>query len=116
MTWLQVRREGLSLTLHIQPGAKKTEVAGPHGDALKIRLAAPPVDGKANAALIDWAAGAFGVPRQRVQLLHGGTGRHKMLAIALADAAALAQAQALVAQWMGPGADKGRHDGRAPGA
>jgi len=106
----------LRLAIHATPGARRTEAAGAHGGLLRVRLAAPPVDGKANAALIDWAAGAFGVPRQRVQLLHGGTGRHKMLAIALANAAALAQAQALVAQWMGPGADKGRHDGRAPGA
>ncbi|HNN47094.1 MAG TPA: DUF167 family protein, partial [Azospira sp.] len=47
--WLKRSGERLTLTLHIQPGAKKTEVAGEHGDALKIRLAAPPVDGKANA-------------------------------------------------------------------
>ena len=68
MTWLQVRREGLSLTLHIQPGARKTEVAGPHGDALKIRLAAPPVDGKANAALIEFLADRLGVAKSTVVL------------------------------------------------
>ena len=49
--WLRVAADGrITLTLHIQPGAKKTEFGGLHGDALKIRLAAPPVDGKANAA------------------------------------------------------------------
>ena len=47
--WYRVAADGhITLTLHIQPGAKKTEFAGLHGDALKIRLAAPPVDGKAN--------------------------------------------------------------------
>ena len=50
--WLTLSGTTARLTLHIQPGAKKTAVAGPHGDALKIRLAAPPVDGKANAALL----------------------------------------------------------------
>ena len=51
--WFRLATDGrITLTLHIQPGAKKTEFAGLHGDALKIRLAAPPVDGKANEALI----------------------------------------------------------------
>ena len=52
----------LKLPIHATPGAKRTEAAGAHGDALRVRLGAPPVDGKANAALIDWAAAAFGVP------------------------------------------------------
>ncbi|MHB1301370.1 MAG: DUF167 domain-containing protein, partial [Burkholderiales bacterium] len=47
--WFRQEGAGITLTLHVQPGAKKTEVAGLHGDALKIRLAAPPVEGKANA-------------------------------------------------------------------
>ena len=51
----------LTLTLHIQPGASRTEYAGPHGDAHKIRLAAAPVEGRANAALIEFLADAFGV-------------------------------------------------------
>ena len=84
MTWLQVRREGLSLTLHIQPGAKKTEVAGPHGDALKIRLAAPPVDGKANAALIDFVAERLELAKSAVSLKSGQTSRRKVLEISAA--------------------------------
>ena len=81
MTWLQVRREGLSLTLHIQPGAKKTEVAGPHGDALKIRLAAPPVDGKANAALIEFLADRLGVAKSTVVLKSGQASRRKVIEV-----------------------------------
>jgi hypothetical protein len=49
----------LILNLHVQPGAKRTEVAGPHGDALKIRLSAHPVEGAANAELIELVACAF---------------------------------------------------------
>ena len=106
--WCRTAGDGrLTLTLHIQPGAKKTDVAGLHGDALKIRLAAPPVDGKANAALIDWAAAAFGVPKKQVELLHGAAGRQKVLGLHFADAAALAAARAHVARWMAGGAQGG---------
>jgi uncharacterized protein len=59
------------LTLHVQPGAARTEVTGVHGDALKVRLAAPPVDGK-----------AFGVPRRNVTLIRGDTSRRKFVRIA----------------------------------
>ena len=59
----------LKLPIHATPGAKRTEAAGAHGDALRVRLGAPPVDGKANAALIAWAANAFGVPKARLAAL-----------------------------------------------
>ena len=60
MPWLRSDGDGVVLTLHIQPGAKKTGIVGPHGEALKIRLAAPPVDGKANAALIAFISSQVG--------------------------------------------------------
>ena len=69
----------ITLTLHIQPGAKKTEVAGLHGEALKIRLAAPPVDGKANEALIKFVAETLRLPKSAVSLKSGQTSRHKVL-------------------------------------
>ena len=72
----------LQLTLHVQPGASRTEVAGTHGDALKVRLAAPPVDGKANAELLRFLAEAFGVPRRNVTLVRGETSRAKVVRIA----------------------------------
>jgi len=74
-------RQALVLALHVQPGARRTEVAGVHGQALKVRLAAPPVDGKANAALIAFLADAFGVPRAQVRLLRGETSRAKQVEI-----------------------------------
>lgn len=80
--WLKSSKTGISLTLHVQPGAKKTEVSGEYGDALKIRLAAPPVDGKANAALLAWLAQRFSVAKRDVQLLSGEKNRHKIVAIA----------------------------------
>lgn len=82
--WLRVGDGKITLTLHIQPGAKKTEVAGLFGDALKIRLAAPPVDGKANKALIDFVADRLSLPKSSVILKSGQTSRRKMLEVVAA--------------------------------
>lgn len=84
--WLRRGDRQTTLTLHIQPGAKKTEVAGEHGDALKIRLAAPPVDGKANAALIAFVADRLGVAKSAVSLKSGQTSRRKVLEVTAAPA------------------------------
>ena len=78
--WLHTTGSGVTLTLHIQPGAKKTEIVGLHGDALKIRLHAPPVDGKANAALIEFLAETLGLPRSAITLKSGQTARRKVVA------------------------------------
>lgn len=71
----------LVLTLHVQPGASRTEYAGLHGDAHKIRLAAPPVDGKANDALIAFLAEAFGVRQRDVSIASGASSRRKIVRI-----------------------------------
>jgi uncharacterized protein (TIGR00251 family) len=76
-SWLRVSGDDVVLTLHIQPGAKKTEVAGAHGEALKIRLNAPPVDGKANDCLIAYLADLLGLPKSRVVLESGLSSRSK---------------------------------------
>ena len=81
MNWLTATADGVRLTLHVQPGARRTEVAGLHGDALKIRLAAPPVDGKANAHLQAFLAKVFGVAKSQVILESGELNRHKRLRI-----------------------------------
>ena len=78
------------LILHIQPGAKRTEIVGQHGDALKIRLAAPPVDGKANAELIRFLAERLRVPRSAIELVSGESSRAKRLRVAGTEAAVLA--------------------------
>lgn len=79
--WLKPSGDGVIVALHIQPGAKKTEVVGVHGDALKIRLAAPPVDGKANSALIEFLSDLFAIPKARVTLVSGQTSRAKRVAL-----------------------------------
>ena len=84
--WLRQGDRQTTLTLHIQPGAKKTEVAGEHGDALKIRLAAPPVDGKANAALTAFVADRLGLAKSAVSLKSGQTSRRKVLEVTAAPA------------------------------
>ena len=81
MSWLLADGDGVTLRLHIQPGAKKTEVAGLHGEALKIRLAAPPVDGKANACLVAFLADRLGVARASIRLVSGDTSRAKRVRI-----------------------------------
>jgi uncharacterized protein len=70
------------LHLHVQPGAKRTGAAGTHGEALKIRLAAPAVEGKANAALVSFLAEKFGVPARQVVLVRGEKSREKVVEIA----------------------------------
>ena len=79
--WYRRNGEVLTLTLHIQPGAKRSELAGLHGEALKIRLAAPPVEGRANEALLKFIAGLFDVPVGQVELKQGSQSRHKVVAI-----------------------------------
>jgi len=71
----------LILRVQVQPRASCDEFAGIHAGAVKIRLTSPPVDGKANAALIAFLAEAFGVAKRQVTLLKGDTGRAKQLRI-----------------------------------
>lgn len=79
--WYRCEGDSITLTLHIQPGAKRSEVAGLHGDALKIRLAAPPIEGRANEALLRFVANSFEVSLRQVELLRGAQSRHKMVRV-----------------------------------
>lgn len=81
MSWLRADGSAVVLTLHIQPGAKKSEIAGQHGEALKIRLAAPPVDGKANDCLIAFLAEKLGMAKNRVELISGTSSRAKRVRV-----------------------------------
>ena len=69
------------LELHVQPGARCSEFAGMHGERIKVRIAAPAVDDKANSALVEFLAGYFGVPRRNVSILSGVKSRSKRVSI-----------------------------------
>jgi uncharacterized protein (TIGR00251 family) len=71
----------LILDLHVQPGASRTQFAGRHGDRVKVRLAAPAHDGKANQALIEFLAEYYGVPRRNVRITAGLKSRQKRVVI-----------------------------------
>jgi len=81
-SWCSPLPGGVRLAVQIQPNAKKTEVVGVLDDALKIKLAAQPIEGKANEALVKWLAGAMGVSRSAVTLTHGQTNKKKLLEVA----------------------------------
>jgi uncharacterized protein (TIGR00251 family) len=69
------------LHIRVQPRAKRDEVVGERGGAIVIRLAAPPVDGKANQALVAFVAKAASVPRSRVEIVRGQTSRDKVVRV-----------------------------------
>jgi hypothetical protein len=71
----------LILDLHVQPGASRSEFAGRHGERIKVRLAAPAVDGKANDALIEFLAAHYGVAKRDVRILSGLKSRQKRVEI-----------------------------------
>lgn len=81
-----------TLTVYCQPGARQTRLAGLHGGLPKIQLAAPPVDGAANEALIAFVARRCGVARSHVRITHGQTNRTKRLDIDGLDEADALQA------------------------
>ncbi|MDO8667305.1 MAG: DUF167 domain-containing protein [Gemmatimonadales bacterium] len=69
------------VTVQVQPRAKRTEVAGRHGDAIKVRVASPPVDGAANAELCRFVAERLGVPRAAVAVVRGQAARRKTVSV-----------------------------------
>lgn len=77
------------LAVHAQPGARRDAVVGEHGGRLKIALTAPPLEGRANAAMIKFLAKRLNVPRASVQLVAGETSREKRFRVDGLDAATL---------------------------
>lgn len=71
-----------ALKIRVIPRARKTEFAGERDGALLVRLAAPPVDGAANAALVDFLAAALALPRRSIHIVSGERSRHKRVAVA----------------------------------
>lgn len=82
MTWYQTGRDGLTIQVQAQPGAKRTEVVGLYGDRIKVRLASPPVDGKANACLIEFLAGRLDVKKSQLSITRGISSRRKSVFVA----------------------------------
>lgn len=84
MTELRLRRTagGVQFAVRLQPRARAPGLAGLHGDALKVRVSAPPVDGAANAMLIEVLATTFGVPAKSVAIVSGQTSRSKLVEVA----------------------------------
>ncbi len=86
------RDGGVRVAVHVQPRAARTEIAGVHGTALKVRLNAPPVDGAANDALVRFLAEQFGVPRRAVRVVAGHASRNKVVELDGVDASAVQRA------------------------
>ena len=77
MSWVRESAEGVLLSIRVVPRAKKDETAGEVGDAMKVRLRAPPVDNKANKALVAFLADKLGIPPRRINIVAGRTNRNK---------------------------------------
>ncbi|MFZ5503761.1 MAG: DUF167 domain-containing protein [Pseudomonadota bacterium] len=79
--WYRRDAETTLLTLHVQPGAKRNEIVGLHGDALKVRLAAPPVDGQANEMLLKFISECMRIGRRQVSIKYGEQSRRKVVVV-----------------------------------
>ena len=79
--WLSEKDQEIILRLHAQPGAKRTSVVGLYGDKLKIAVATPPVDGKANQAIIAFLAKTLGLSKSKLTIISGETSREKRIRI-----------------------------------
>jgi len=79
--WLRETAEGVEIALYVQPGAKKTEIVGEFDGALKLRVLAPPVEGKANAAVLAFFAKSCGVSKSRISVISGELNRHKRVRV-----------------------------------
>ncbi len=87
MTFLSKAKNGIAIRIQVQPRAAKEEVAGVHGEAVKIRLTAPPVGGAANKALIKWISKALSVPKSSLVIDAGESARSKRVIYRVDDAA-----------------------------
>ncbi len=98
---LRANAAGVTLAVRAQPGAKKTAITGVYGEGaeaqLKVAVHAPPLEGRANLALIAFLAETFGVGKNSVELMTGELSRSKVF---LLRGVTLTQAEALLAQWM----------------
>jgi uncharacterized protein (TIGR00251 family) len=80
-TWIEPTSTGINIKVYVAPRASANKVVALHNGALKISLTAPPVDGAANKALLEFLAGALGVPRSSLSLVSGHTSRNKLVRV-----------------------------------
>lgn len=83
---LRATDDGVVIDVHVQPGGSRDEIVGRHGDALKVKVSAPPEGGKANKAVCRLLADAFDVPSSAVEVVSGSTSRRKRIRLAGIDA------------------------------
>lgn len=79
--WLIEKPNEIILSIHAQPGAKRSNIVGLYGDKLKIAIATPPVDGKANKALIAYIAKILEIPKSKLKIISGESSREKRIRI-----------------------------------
>ncbi len=89
--WLRETADGVEITLYVQPGARNTGIVGEYNGALKLRVLAPPVDGKANVAVLAFVAKRCGVSKGSVSLVSGELNRHKQVLIRGVEASEVAR-------------------------
>lgn len=99
---LRATQDGVTLAVRVQPGARKTVIAGIYGEGaaaqLKIAVQAPPLEGRANSAVIAFLAQAFSLPKSSIELISGETGRSKVLRL---RGIPVAQAEAVLTSLLG---------------
>ena len=83
MSWpfLAPSADGVRIQIHAQPNARRSEICGSHGEALKVKIKAPPESGQANTELIDLFSKILRVPKKQVELVSGVTSRRKVLLV-----------------------------------
>lgn len=77
MNWIQKTKDGIIIKIHVVPNSSKTQIVGDHGDRLKIKIKAPPVDGKANEEVIDFLCEKLGIKKNQAELLTGQASKSK---------------------------------------
>lgn len=85
MNWLQKTKDGFVIKIHIVPNSSKTQIVGQHGDKLKIKIKAPPVDGKANEEIIQFFCKKFGLKKNQAELVTGHTSKSKNILLRIED-------------------------------
>jgi uncharacterized protein len=81
MSWITEKPEGVVITIFVQPRASKNRIAGLHGDAIKVKLTAPPVDNAANKMCVEYLAKCLNIPKSSLEIISGQTSRTKQIRV-----------------------------------